>query len=131
MWALFLGYAIFYILSIVHLRSLKRKVVCSLRFELHTVQAELVRHAALNGAPLSQSSDVTRVVNAILDRIERSTPAALFIHGLWVTPLVVLSEIFGWESFDRAFSSTIRESTISALQSSLVYYIKARDKNLR
>lgn len=131
MWALVAGYLLFYVLTIVHLRALKRRVVCALRFDIHRLQSEIARSMAREGSPMEQGSEITRIVGAILDRVESDTPAALFIHAVWVTPLVVFSEIFGWESFDRAFSSTVRESVISVLQSTVTYYIQTRDKNLR
>jgi hypothetical protein len=119
MWVLLACYCVFYVLTLIHIRQINTRAVRSLRLEIHTLYAELLR-----GMPYAEALEHTKFPTAkflddVLTRVEKSPPPTVYIQSLWLTPIIVVSEILGSDEFERSYATMMRTSLLQVLRTTL------------
>lgn len=128
MWVFAAGYCVFYVLTLIHLRRITARTAKTLRLDIHRIHAEVLRDLGPTDESAARlHAGAMVLLDAVLTKLEQSPPLYVYLQALWLTPIVVVSELLGSDTFEKSYAEAMREILIDALRKALaILYSRAR-----
>ena len=101
------------------MRRVTARVVRSLRLDIHALRSELLKDLPYAEELDRGSFSATKFLDDVLTHVEGSPPAMIYVQSLWLTPIIVVSEILGNDDFERSYVAIMRASLLQALRTTL------------
>ena len=115
MWLLVLMYFVFYMLVSYRLSQLNKKGVEAAQIRIYEFIDRLERVEDISDEILLNLKSTRQQVSFLLGAYYKTYHMKFFVHLIWMTPLVVLLEIFDVDIFEQKYIKTIENSAFEVL----------------